>query len=60
LERFTLSIKDSGVLRQTEVSALQASNRVSLAMMQLSVSCTKAINKRFGRVGALFHGKPIQ
>jgi putative transposase len=36
---------------------------VSMAMMRLSVSCTKAINKRFSRVGALFqgqfHGKPI-
>ena len=30
---------------------------ISQAMMRLSVSYTKAINKRFGRVGALFQGQ---
>ena len=39
-------------------------SEVSLAMMRLSVSYTKAINKRFGRVGTLFQGqfqaKPIK
>jgi putative transposase len=37
---------------------------ISKAMMRLGVSYTKAINKRFGRVGAIFEGqfqgKPIQ
>ena len=37
---------------------------VSVAMMRLSVSYTKAINKRFDRVGSLFQGqfqgKPVQ
>jgi putative transposase len=37
---------------------------VSKAMMRLGVSYTKAINKRFGRVGALFQGqfqgKPVK
>jgi putative transposase len=40
-----------------EVSAAQASAAVSRAMMRLGVSYTKAINKRFGRVGALFQGQ---
>jgi REP element-mobilizing transposase RayT len=37
---------------------------ISSAMMRLSVSYTKAVNKRFGRVGVLFQGpfkgKPIR
>lgn len=40
------------------------SRAVSKAMMRLSVSYTRAVNKRFGRVGSLFQGqfqaKPIQ
>ena len=40
------------------------SKAVSKSMMRLGVSYTKAINKRFGRVGALFQGqfqgKPVQ
>ena len=40
------------------------SAKVSLAMMRLGVSYTKAINQRFSRVGALFQGqfqaRPIQ
>lgn len=47
-------------LKNSEVFSGQISN----AMMRLSVSYTKAINKRFSRVGALFQGqfqaKPIQ
>jgi len=49
----------SEVLETSEVSAA-----ISKAMMRLGVSYTKAINKRFDRVGALFQGqfqgKPIQ
>lgn len=48
----------SEILEISEVSA-----KVSKAMMKLSVSYTKAINKRFQRVGVLFqgqfHAKPI-
>ncbi|HCR70107.1 MAG TPA: transposase, partial [Anaerolineae bacterium] len=50
-----LRIKTSEVLKTSEVSN---------AMMKFIVSYTKAINKRFERVGALFqgqfHGEPIQ
>jgi len=35
----------------------EVSSAVSQAMMRLSVSYTKAINKRFARVGALFQGQ---
>jgi REP element-mobilizing transposase RayT len=49
----------SEVLRTSEVSG-----RVSLAMQKFGISYTKAINKRFARVGALFQGqfqgKPVQ
>jgi REP element-mobilizing transposase RayT len=52
-------IKTSEVSETSEVSAA-----VSKAMMRLSVSYTKAINKRFQRVGSLFQGafqaKPIE
>lgn len=44
--------KTSEVSETSEVS----SAAVSKAMMRFSVSYTKAINKRFGRVGALFQG----
>src|SRR4030065_1295331 len=40
--------KNSEVLRSSEVS---------LAMQKLGISYTKAINKRFERVGALFQGQ---
>ncbi len=56
----------SEFLKNSEVSAPpRASNsEVSTAMMRLGVSYTKAINKRFDRVGALFQGqfqaKPVQ
>jgi REP element-mobilizing transposase RayT len=52
--------KTSEFLKNSEVSSVE----VSKAMMQLGVSYTKAINKRFDRVGSLFQGqfqgKPIQ
>ena len=49
----------SEVLKTSEVS-----KQVSLAMQKFGISYTKAINKRFSRVGSLFqgqfHGKPIK
>jgi len=54
----------SEVSKTSEVLAAEASRAVSHAMQLLGISYTKAINKRFGRVGALFQGqfqgKPIQ
>ena len=54
----------SEVFKTSEVSAAAASHQVSLAMQKFSISYTKAINKRFARVGALFQGqfrgKPVQ
>jgi putative transposase len=51
----------SEVFKTSEVSV---SRQVSLAMQKFGISYTKAINKRFSRVGALFQGqfqgKPIQ
>jgi putative transposase len=48
---------------QQQTSEFLKNSEVSTAMMRLSVSYTKAINKRFARVGALFQGqfqgKPI-
>lgn len=45
-------------------SGLETSKAVSLAMQKFGISYTKAINKRFDRVGALFQGqfkgKPVQ
>lgn len=42
----------------------EVSRQVSLAMQKFGISYTKAINKRFSRVGALFQGqfqgKPVQ
>jgi REP element-mobilizing transposase RayT len=53
------SNQTSEVLKTSEVSGA-----VSLAMQKFGISYTKAINKRFSRVGALFqgqfHGKPIE
>jgi putative transposase len=47
-----------------KTSEVFKTSEVSHAMMQLGVSYTKAINKRFNRVGALFQGqfqgKPIK
>jgi len=57
------SPQTSEVFKTSEVSIEEVSNEVSKAMMRLGVSYTKAINKRFSRVGALFQGqfqgKPI-
>jgi len=54
----------SEVLKTSEVSGGEVSRKVSLAMQKFGISYTKAINKRFSRVGALFQGqfqgKPIQ
>jgi putative transposase len=51
------SENEAGEVKNSEVS-------LSRAMMRLSVSYTKAINKRFERVGSLFQGqfqaKPVQ
>jgi putative transposase len=44
----------SEVSKTSEVS--DASARISAAMMRLAVSYTKAVNKRYGRVGPLFQG----
>lgn len=53
----------SEILEISEVSKSEVSRVVSTAMMKLSVSYTKAINKRFQRVGVLLQGqfqaKPI-
>ena len=47
-----------------QVKTSEVSSKISNAMMRLSVSYTKAINKRFSRVGSLFqgqfHAKPIK
>ncbi|HET9907328.1 MAG TPA: transposase [Anaerolineales bacterium] len=53
-------------IRQTSevLETSEVSKQVSLAMQKFLISYTKAINKRFQRVGALFQGqfqaKPIQ
>jgi len=58
--------KISEVSETSEISTprQEASKQVSLAMQKFGISYTKAINKRFGRVGALFQGqfqgKPVQ
>jgi REP element-mobilizing transposase RayT len=56
--------KNSEFFKNSEFSGIDVSKKVSNAMMRLGVSYTKAINKRFSRVGALFQGqfqgKPIQ
>jgi putative transposase len=48
--------KNSEVL-SPQISEFSENSEISRAMMRLSVSYTKAINKRFGRVGALFQGQ---
>ncbi len=51
-------------LETADISGTATSKAVSLAMQKFGISYTKAINKRFDRVGALFQGqfraKPIQ
>ena len=59
-----MATKTSEILKISEVSETSdVSADVSNAMMKLSVSYTKAINKRFQRAGVLFQGqfqaKPI-
>jgi len=54
----------SEVFKTSEVLTREVSKRVSLAMQKFLISYTKAINKRFERVGSLFQGqfqaKPLQ
>ncbi len=54
----------SEVFKASEVSGREASLQVSRAMQKLLISYTKAINKRFQRVGTLFQGqfqaRPVQ
>lgn len=54
-----IKVKTSEVFKTSEVS-----KQVSLAMQRFLISYTKAINKRFERVGSLFQGqfqaKPVQ
>jgi REP element-mobilizing transposase RayT len=46
----------SEVFMTSEVSGREVSRQVSLAMQKFLISYTKAINKRFSRVGSLFQG----
>ena len=52
------------VFKTSEVLGREVSRQVSLAMQKFLISYTKAINKRFQRVGSLFQGqfqaKPIE
>ena len=54
----------SEVFKTSEILVPQVSQQVSLAMQKFLISYTKAINKRFERVGSLFQGqfqaKPVQ
>jgi putative transposase len=54
-----VKLQTSEIFKTSEVS-----RAVSLAMQKFGISYTKAINKRFSRVGALFQGqfqgKPVQ
>ncbi len=54
----------SEVLKTSEVSGQEVSLQVSRGMQRFGISYTKAINKRFARVGALFQGqfqgKPVR
>lgn len=53
----TARVSDGQTSQTSEVSETsEVSDAVSNAMMRLSVSYTKAINKRFDRVGSLFQG----
>ena len=47
----------SEVFKTSEVLDTSASKAVSLAMQKFLISYTKAMNKRFNRVGALFQGQ---
>jgi putative transposase len=63
LARVKPQTQTSEVLETSEVSS-EVSKAVSLAMQKFGISYTKAINKRFERVGALFQGqfkgKPVR
>lgn len=62
LSRVKHAEQTSEVFKTSEVS--EVSRKVSLAMQKFLISYTKAINKRFSRVGALFQGqfqaKPVK
>ncbi|MDQ3004237.1 MAG: transposase [Chloroflexota bacterium] len=64
LVRIKQTSQTSEVLKTSEVLGREVSSQVSLAMQKFLISYTKAINKRFERVGSLFQGqfqaKPIQ
>jgi hypothetical protein len=61
-----IPLQTSEVFKTSEVSGAEVSisKRISLATQKFGISYTKAINKRFSRVGALFQGqfqgKPVQ
>jgi len=61
-ESLSLQTQISEFLENSEILKPKPSP-ISVAMMRLSVSYTKAINKRFGRTGVLFqgqfHAKPV-
>jgi REP element-mobilizing transposase RayT len=59
-----MKARDGSPVQTSEVSETsEVSRQISNAMMRFSVAYTKAINKRYGRVGALFQGpyqaKPV-
>jgi REP element-mobilizing transposase RayT len=56
-EVFEQQAQTSEVFKTSEVSSQDVSAKVSRAMQKLLISYTKAINKRFDRVGALFQGQ---
>ena len=66
LGRVKPETETSEVLKTSEVSPSEGleSKAVSLAMQKFGISYTKAINKRFERVGSVFQGqfkgKPVQ
>ncbi len=60
----TTETQTSEVLKTSAVLDGETSRQVSLAIQKFAISYTKAINKHFSRVGALFqgqfHAKPVQ
>ena len=63
---YHILVRVRSIMSQTseDSAGKEVSKAVSLAMQKFGISYTKAINKRFDRVGALFQGqfqgKPIQ
>jgi len=60
---YHLLVRVKGIDGASAVRAFEVSTQVSRAMQKLLISYTKAVNKRFERVGALFQGafraKPV-